>query len=234
MCDGVAGGMSTKHQQYAAIRTGDILFFSGWGRIALLLRTATGSIYTHTGIAVWLNTSDGRRLYTYDCGPLRRKDAMNPGTKKAGIRLVDIDFMLKGYSKLAYRSINVVRNKKFYDTLRNFMREYHHKEFRPSMQFLTMHVRSSKPEGDGMYCTELCSTWLERLGLLTNQELQDKPHWKSTPGYMAAEDYNIAFRGNTMVVFDEGHEENTRNGIAGLLVLTLMVYIFITIVLTRR
>jgi len=224
------------HQRFAAVRTGDILLFSGWCRTAMILRTYINSMYTHTAVAVWLKTSNGRRLYCYDAGPLREKDTMSPNyAKKVGVRLFNISKLTNRYSQVHYRPINVVRNNEFYLLLKEFMHEFHYRSFRPSLQLIRIHSCSSSPEGTGIYCTELCSAWLERLGLLSSDELRDRPHWKSTPRDIADSSlYTGAFRGNTMVVYDEGTEHNIRGGLVGLLILGLMVYIVITVLKSKR
>jgi hypothetical protein len=235
------------HERFASVRTGDVLLFSGWNSAALVLRVATWSEYTHAAIAVWLRTAEGRRLHCFEAGPCPLPDVLRGGRPKAGCRLAPIDLIMEYYTRLAVRKIRVERDATFYATLRDFMREYHEKSFRSMLQLAMLNGGLAGPPhgGDGnIFCSELCSTWLERVGVLKAPVLRDLPHHRSSPGAFAATRHHLrhvmlghnyvypddAFEAETLVVHeDEGADEAAKANITAALIVGLLSYIALTV-----
>jgi hypothetical protein len=242
------------HDRYAAVRTGDILLFAGYNSAALILRTATWGEYTHAGIAVWLeldleatptrSARRSRRLYCFEAGPCPLPDALSPGhALKRGCRLADIDEIMSFYCRLAVRHISVPRDRSFYATLRAFMEEYHPRSFRSLFQLAVMSSGLVGPphDADGsIFCSELCSTWLARIGVLKAPILRDVPHHRSCPADLARSATQLAitqefvypadaFTGPAQIVQDDGQDGPARTAIAFALFAAFCAYATITI-----
>jgi hypothetical protein len=222
--------MSIDHQKYATIKTGDILLFGGWNCAAMILRVSTQSEYTHAGIAIWLQTDNGRRLHCFEAGPCALQDVLSNGTPKRGCRLADIDLIMNYYTKVAVRKINVTRDNEFYAKLREFMIRYHPKSFRSMLKLAVLNAGLVGPPHDdqgSIYCSELCSNWLATIGALKEPILRDLPHHRTYP---AAFSHNFvypqdAFVGQTQLVTDDNVDDSAKGLVTAALILGLYLYI---------
>lgn len=227
------------HVKYGSVKTGDILLFSGWNIAAVILRIGTASEYTHAGIAVWLNTNEGPRLHCFEAGPCPLPDILSKGKLKMGCRLANVDLIMNYYNRLAVRKININRDERFYDTLRAFMKEYHSRDFRSMFRLALLNGGLVGPprQGDGsIFCSELCSTWLARIGLLKEPILRSVPHHLSSPAFLSHDFVypSNAFSGDTQIIDDENVEDIARTMISVTLIVSLLVYIAITVHYSKR
>ena len=221
------------HSSYREARTGDILLFAGWNVAALTLRALTLNQYTHAGIAVWLNTSEGAKLYCFEAGPCPIYCVMSK-KKKAGCRLADTDLLMNYYTKVAVRQVKVVRDKSFYRKLLIFMHEYKNKSFRNLIELTLLNAGLVGPprQGDGsIFCSELCSSWLSRLGILTEPILQNLPHHLSSPASLSNRFVypSTVFEGETVVMHDEKVDDKMKLLVASSLFLAFLFYAAVTI-----
>jgi hypothetical protein len=220
------------HSRYAVVRTGDILLFCGWSRISASLRLVQGCRYSHAAVAIWLNTDAGRRLYCLDTGLGKVPDFMTADyTRRRGCRLADMDSMARFYTGFACRHLQSYPPY-LIERLREFVREVHHRAFRPFTTVIALNLGlSDDAPTDQAFCSELCSMWLERVGARLSPEM---PHYRISPSMLGDTSLFGHALGEVRVVRESGKEESMREMVAAVLVLLLFAYMSVSILATRK
>jgi hypothetical protein len=186
--ENTAGHPHTDHSRFGLVKTGDILLFSSWSITSLITKAGTFSHWTHAGIAVWLETKAGRLLYVFEAGTDDEFCALND-KKGEGCRLVCMDQIDTRYTRMAVRNVPGIRDKKWFDSLHGFMREYVGKPFRNNtLRLAVMNMgfaKAIKEDAETIFCSELAGLWLKRIGVLSDQTIQDYPPYRITPANFA-------------------------------------------------
>jgi hypothetical protein len=219
--------------EYKNARTGDILLFSSWSIPSLLTRVGTYSEWTHTAIAVWLNTDQGKRLYMFEAARIDDEHCALVNGIGNGCRLVNIDQVKHLYSKIAVRQLDVSRDEAFYTKLKAFMRKYQGVGF-PSNYFRVFLINTGlakrKQDDDGkILCSELCSKWLEECGSISKSEIVTKPHHLATPACFSKEERFSNFDRPIHVMTDDGTDNAVRIAIGAVWVCSLFFYILLSV-----
>jgi hypothetical protein len=226
---------SHSHAKYASVRTGDILLFSAWSLTSLFIRAGTYSEWTHAAIAVWLRTTEGRKLYLFESS--RYDDefcALRNDTGK-GARLIGMDQIDVAYSRVAARPVNVARDEVFYDRLRRFMHEYKGSKFPtnfPRLFLVNTGIVRRRQDDDGMLlCSDLCSRWLEWSGVTSKEYVAAHPHHLVTPSCFSED---LRFPGSTFVgplslLKDDGMDNTVRISVGAVWICSLFLYVLLSI-----
>ena len=217
------------HAQYANVRTGDILLFSGYSFPSLFVRLGTYSEWTHASIAVWLNTDNGRKLHMFEAARFNDEHCALQNSIGKGCRLINIEQVSHVYSKISVRHIGMNRDNEFFSKLMNFMQEFKGKPF-PSSFFRIMLVNTGffqrHNQDDGtILCSELCSLWLEKCGAF-KPTIPNYPHYLAVPGHFCDDNkYLRTFSGPLCMLKDDGMDGTIRTAIAFIWFCSLILYI---------
>jgi hypothetical protein len=223
------------HEEWCNIRTGDVVLLSGWSTPSILIRVGTYSEWTHAAIAVWLNTTEGRRLHLFEAARVRDQHCAIRQDTNVGCRLVDMDQVSCLYSKVAVRPLNVRRDRRLYDLLRAFMREHQGVEVPKELWRLflvnTGIVNRNASDESGILCSELCSRWLERCELVSAEWVQAHPHHLATPRCLSGDERFPAevFGGPLRLVRDDRMDNTVRCTLMMLWIASLVGYIFLSV-----
>jgi hypothetical protein len=229
--------VDSSHAQYATVRSGDIILFSGWSIPAAAVRIGTYSEWTHSAVAVWLSTDEGRRLFFFEAARVADEPcALRDGRLGAGCRLVQADQVAYLYSKIAVRHVAVpTRGAQLREKLRSFLRENEGKAFPSGLTrvFLVnagLAKRRAKDDGT-ILCSELCSTWLEWSGVLSPDFVRAHPHHLTTPAALAGDTYFPpgTFSGPMELLKDDGMDGAVRTGFAAVWLCSLFLYILLSV-----
>lgn len=208
----------TDHSRFHLVKTGDILLFSSWSITSLITKAGTFSHWTHAGIAVWLNTKSGRLLYVFEAGRDDEYCAI-ANANGEGCRLVCMDQIDTRYTRMAVRNVPGTRDKKWFDTLNLFMHEYVGKPFRNNtLRLAVMNLgfsKAMKEDSETIFCSELASLWLERVGVISPEVLKEYPAYRITPANFSEDKiWPIG-------TFDSPPTSIHDNGIDGIIVITI-------------
>ena len=217
--------MST-HQRYKGIRTGDVLLFTGSNIAQVGLKLAMGSEYIHVGIAVWLKTEEGNRLHSLEAGTFREHCAIT-NNRKSGARLVDIDLIMGHHTCVAYRPVKVVRDKEFYNKLKNFMKTWSVRRYCRPLRMISLQAGWRKDAGNKeVFCSELCAAWLYECGCIPYSLYNIHPPHSATPQTFAGLSTisTTLFGGEDIRIIHKTEEHDIhRNKASGLLLCTLLI-----------
>jgi len=224
------------HFQYAKVRTGDILLFSGWTVPSIFVRFGTYSEWSHSAVAVWLKTTEGRRLYCFEAARVRDQPcALRNGETNVGCRLVHMDQVAHFYAKIAFRPVNVKRDDAFYGKLRSFMKENQGKEVPKALaRLFFVNVgwkKRSEEDRHSMLCSELCSQWLEYSGVVSREHATNNPHHLTAPQCFV-EDVKFqegTFSGHVEAVKDNGMGNAVKCAIIAVWACSLILYILMSV-----
>ena len=224
------------HVQYSKAHTGDILVFEGWSVTSMFVRFGTYSQWSHSGIAVWLKTTEGRKLYCFEAARVRDQPcALRNGETNIGCRLVSMDQVAHFYSTIAVRPVNVKRNDEFYEKLKSFMRQNQGKEV-PNrfarLFFINVGLMKRKEEDQhAMLCSELCSQWLEYCGVISKEHVSANPHHLATPQSMT-DDIRFpkdAFSSHVHTLKDNAMSNVVKYSIIAIWICSLFLYILASV-----
>ncbi len=152
-----------------ALRTGDILLFSGRGLTSEVIRVFTRSPWSHIGMVVFL--PDSPEPLVLESTTLGESDDVRLGKPVAGVSLVSLDTKLKDYpGSVAVRrrhgpDLSENQDRLLQRLLRRLMhRPYKNYLFCNAIDVLTAFRR--KPDQRGWFCSELVAELYRRLGWL--------------------------------------------------------------------
>ena len=225
------------HLQYSKAKTGDIILFSGWSLGAFAIRAVTYSEWTHAGVAVWLNTDVGRRLYIFEAASVNDEHCALMNDMGRGCRLVNIDQIMYNYRKVGIRKIPVKRDDEFYAKLREFIRVQKNREFpthtlRFAMIMATSGMINRPKNGEGkMLCSEVCAAWLGHIGVIPTHISDHYPHYRATPECFVNDRAYPAslFDGPMQIVHDDGIDGTVRTAAIAVQVCSLFLYILLSV-----
>ena len=225
------------HIQYREARTGDVLLFSGWSLGSFCIRAATCSDWNHSGIAVWLNTDLGRKLYVFEAASVNDEFCAIMNDMGRGCRLVNIDQIIHNYRKVGVRKIRVKRDKLFHEKLKEFIEEHKNREFPSNALKFAMVIATSgiinRPRGseEKMLCSQVCASWLGHIGVIPSYISDAYPHHRATPACFGNDRAYPAslFDGPVRIIHDDGVDGTVRTAAVAVQLCSLFLYILLTV-----
>jgi len=153
--------------------TGDIVLFSGKGRISGLIKWVTKSEWSHIGMV--LRLVEWNMLLLWESTTLSKIKDIQSGEARQGVQLVPLSERLKGYDgRVGIRRLNYFDKYQAVDTmaLMEFRREVKGRPYERSKLELLKSAYDGpfgKNEEDlsSLFCSELVAEAYQRLGLLT-------------------------------------------------------------------
>lgn len=221
---------------FSCIKTGDVLLFSSWTLQSLVLRIGCGSEWSHAGIAVWLDTDQGRKLHVFEMSVIQDGYCALLKAYVSGCRLVDICQVIGNYAKICVRKLNIKRDKEFYEKLEILLNEYKGRQFQNNYIKLALYnsglvKRPASDTDNSIICSQLCAIWLDRLGLIPASVVNDYPHYRATPGnFFDCIIYpKCMFDGPPVVVYDNQMDNPINTAFFVIEMCSLFLYILLTV-----
>jgi hypothetical protein len=228
--------MSHRYIQYKDIKTGDILLFSSWTLQALILRVGLWNEYSHSGIAVWLQTDEGTRLHVFEMSVINDSFCALKRGFASGCRLVDINQIVGNCSKICVRRLNIERDDDFYTKLNDLMMEYKDTQFENNYLRLALYnsgviQRPASDTSNSIVCSQLCAIWLDKLGLIPKDIIADYPNYRATPpDFFNCNIYpETMFKGPPIIVYDSEIDTAVITAIVVIQLCSLFLYILLTV-----
>lgn len=155
-----------------SLKTGDIVLFSGKGRISTGIKWATGSKWSHVGM-VW-RLDDWDMVLLGESTTLGGAKDMVSGTYRKGVQLVAFSTRLRNYDgEVAIRALEQELNSGQLARMKERRRELHGRPYEKNMFELiraALDVGSFAQEEDvsSLFCSEVVAEWYQ-AGELFNE-----------------------------------------------------------------
>tara|TARA_Y100000296_G_scaffold2569_2_gene3618 strand:+ start:1442 stop:2044 length:603 start_codon:yes stop_codon:yes gene_type:complete len=156
-----------------SLNTGDIVLFSGKGRISGMIKWFTGSPWSHVGMV--LRLTEYNMLLLWESTTLSKIKDINTGKARQGVQLVPLSERMKSYEgKVGIRRLNMFDKYQAidHDVLMKFREEVKGRPYEESKIELFKSAYDGVFGGNeedlsSIFCSELVAEAYQRLGLLT-------------------------------------------------------------------
>lgn len=186
----------------------DLLFFSGEGLISSAIKLASGSKWSHVGMALVLPGYD--QVLCYESTTLSDVPSIETGKKVKGVMLVPLSQRVATYEgELGWMHLSGERKEDMKLTMAAFVREFAGRPYetnqleliRAALDIITL--KQNQPDASSVFCAELMALALRRLGVLS---LTMKPANEFTPGDLASPSLQLTprWRSNDVVEYAAG------------------------------
>ena len=153
------------------IDVGDIILFSGTGRVSRLIKLFTMSKWSHVGTAIWY-TDD--MLAIFESTTLSKVKDLESGRREQGVQTVNLSTRIQNYEgKIAWYPIIGERTPEMLEAAAGFREDMRGKPYEKSkVEFVLSSL--DRPLGIGnlpenletVFCSELSAAMLRTMGLL--------------------------------------------------------------------
>jgi len=190
-------------QNLDKVETGDILIYSSVNNTSFGISFITKSLYTHVGIAVWVDMNvnlkiDNNISIDHSKNNIRKKlmifetdggkslyDYINLKNISNNVRLVSVEDNLENVNKIYLRKLNIKKDADFYKKLENFIYKYKDIPYESDhITILSMMMginnRKKNKELKSAICTELVYTYLTEVVNLQIEKKYSYPKYYST------------------------------------------------------
>lgn len=181
-----------------SLRTGDILLFSGKGRISRAIKHVTGSPWSHVGIV--LNLTEYDFVCLWESTTLSNVADLDTGTLRSGVQVVPLSARLDAYDgSVALRRINgfidpqglALLNLRLMALRRELAgRPYERSRLELYKAAYDGPLGANEEDLSSLFCSELVAEAFQRLGIID----PSRPSNEYVPADFAAASENIPWR----------------------------------------
>ena len=153
------------------LKTGDIVLFSGMGRISDLIKFFSGSKWSHIGLVV--KSDDIDMVLLWESTSLNSVNDIESGTAKNGVQLVALSERIAKYDgEISVRHFQSEITQDMRNALKQFRKESKNKPYEKSRLELAFSLidvgwfTNNEEDFSSMFCSELVAEALEKMGIM--------------------------------------------------------------------
>ena len=170
------------------LKTGDIVLFSGKGRISEIIKWATGSKYSHVGLIVYLEGID--LVAIWESTVLSNVADIETGMMTKGVQLVPLSDRIGHYKGdgIFVRKLNNPLTDDMLQKLWDFRKAMTGKAYETHKLDLLKTLWenfSGKEDLSSVFCSELTAESLQKMGLLYDTDMGGLPSDKYRPDHFS-------------------------------------------------
>jgi|TARA_R110000851_G_scaffold80181_1_gene176622 hypothetical protein len=161
--------MKNYYSIYDDLKTGDLIFFSGKGFVARVIRFFSGCEYSHVGMVLVLKIKNKRELAILESNGKSFIVDYHTGQFKSGVSIVNLTTKLHSYNgKMGIKQLSKPMHETHKSKMESLICHLRHLGYTMTLYGLLSSVFKLKPDEEvkSLFCSQLIVIILKRIGLI--------------------------------------------------------------------